>query len=51
MQLTWGLVVGNEPMSATRWTGFALIWIALAILTTDGLVRTYRGRAGSLQAS
>ena len=51
MQLTWGLVIGNEPMSATRWTGFALIWIALAIFTTDGLVRAYRLRAGSLQAS
>ena len=51
MQLTWGLVIGEEPMSATRWTGFALIWIALAIFTTDGLVRTFRGRTGSLQAS
>ena len=51
MQLTWGLVVGNEPMSATRWTGFALIWIALAIFTADGLLRTLRGRTGSLQAS
>ena len=51
MQLTWGLVIGNEPMSATRWTGFTLIWIALAIFTTDGLVRTYRARAGILQAS
>ena len=51
MQLMWGLVIGNEPMSATRWTGFALIWTALAIFTTDGLVRTYRARTGSLQAS
>lgn len=51
MQLTWGLVIGNEPMSATRWTGFGLIWFALAIFTADGLVRTYRGRTGSLQAS
>ena len=51
MQLMWGLVIGNEPMSTTRWTGFALIWTALAIFTTDGLVRTYRARTGSLQAS
>ena len=51
MQLTWGLVIGEEPMSATRWTGFALIWIALAIFTIDGLVRTFGGRTGSLQAS
>lgn len=51
MQLTWGLVIGNEPMSVTRWTGFALIWFALAIFTTDGLIRAHRGRTGSLQAS
>ena len=51
MQLMWGLVIGNEPMSATRWTGFALIWTALAIFSADGLVRTYRARTGSLQAS
>lgn len=51
MQLTWGLVIGNEPMSPTRWAGFGLIWCALGILTTDGLIRTYRTRTGSLQAS
>ncbi|HPX37486.1 MAG TPA: EamA family transporter RarD [Mycobacterium sp.] len=51
MQLTWGLLIGDEPMSATRWAGFALIWFALAIFTTDGLLRTYRGRTGILQAS
>ena len=51
MLLTWGLVIGDEPMSRTRWTGFALIWIALAIFTADGLLRTLRRRTGSLQAS
>lgn len=51
MQLTWGLVIGDEQMSPTRWAGFALIWCALATLSADGLIRTYRMRAGSLQAS
>ena len=45
MQLTWGLLVGNEPMSANRWTGFALIWLALAIFTLDGLRRARVGRS------
>lgn len=55
MQMTWGLVVGNEPMSATRWAGFALIWLALAVFTTDVVSRTYRARSdsrpGTLHAS
>ena len=45
MQLTWGLLVGDEPMSANRWTGFALIWLALAIFTLDGLRRARVGRS------
>lgn len=55
MQMTWGLVVGNEPMSATRWAGFALIWLALAVFTADVVSRTYRARSdsrpGTLHAS
>ncbi|MGV0993346.1 MAG: EamA family transporter RarD [Mycobacterium sp.] len=45
MQLTWGLVIGNEPMSVTRWTGFALIWFALAIFSGDALRRARADRA------
>lgn len=55
MQMTWGLVVGHEPMPATRWAGFALIWLALAVFTADALSRTYRARSdsgpGTLHAS
>lgn len=39
MQLTWGVVVGNEPMPPGRWAGFALIWVALAVFSVDALVR------------
>lgn len=46
MQMTWGLVVGNEPMSATRWAGFGLIWLALAVFTVDAFSRAYRTRRG-----
>lgn len=50
MQMTWGVLVDHEPMPPARWTGFALIWIALAIFSTDALSRAYRGRTGTLQA-
>ncbi|WP_149362022.1 EamA family transporter RarD [Lolliginicoccus suaedae] len=43
LQMAWGVIVLREDMPLTRWLGFALIWLALAILTTD-LVRRYRGR-------
>jgi chloramphenicol-sensitive protein RarD len=39
MQLTWGVVVGNEPMPPARWLGFALIWVALAVFSADALWR------------
>ena len=37
MQLTWGVVVGHEPMPPARWLGFALIWVALAVFSVDAL--------------
>jgi chloramphenicol-sensitive protein RarD len=50
MQLTWGVVVGHEPMPPPRWLGFALIWLALAVFTADAL---WRGRVdrGALESS
>lgn len=39
MQLTWGVVVGHEPMPPARWLGFALIWVALLVFTVDALWR------------
>jgi chloramphenicol-sensitive protein RarD len=39
MQLTWGVVVGHEPMPPARWLGFALIWLALAVFSADALWR------------
>lgn len=47
MQLTWGIVVGGEPMPPARWLGFALIWVALAVFTVDSVVRTRRRRAAT----
>ena len=51
MQMVWGVLVEHEPMPPVRWIGFAAIWLALAIFSTDGLFRAFGGRAGTLQAS
>jgi chloramphenicol-sensitive protein RarD len=45
MQLTWGVVVGHEPMPAARWVGFALIWLALVVFTLDAVRRARVDRA------
>ncbi|WP_067848741.1 EamA family transporter RarD [Nocardia lijiangensis] len=44
LQMAWGVVVVHEPMPASRWAGFALIWAALAIFTADALLRARRAR-------
>jgi len=41
LQFMLGLVVFHEQMPVVRWIGFALVWVALAIFTVDGL-RTSR---------
>ncbi|MGW0158723.1 EamA family transporter RarD [Mycobacterium sp. NPDC003323] len=45
MQLSWGIVVGGEPMPPARWLGFSLIWVALAVFTVDSVLRARRARA------
>ena len=49
MQLAIGVLVFREPMSSLRWTGFALVWVALVVLTVDGL--TQRRRVAVLAAA
>ena len=44
MQLTWGVLVGHEPMPPARWLGFGLIWLALAVFTVDAVRRARVGR-------
>jgi chloramphenicol-sensitive protein RarD len=45
MQLTWGVLVGHEPMPVARWLGFALIWVALLVFSVDALRRARVDRA------
>ncbi|MFV9636207.1 EamA family transporter RarD [Mycobacterium neumannii] len=44
MQLTWGVVVGREPMPPARWLGFALIWLALLVFSADAIGRSKADR-------
>jgi chloramphenicol-sensitive protein RarD len=37
MQFTLGVLVFGEQMPPARWIGFALIWVALIVLTADGV--------------
>ncbi len=47
MQLSWGVLVGHEPMPPARWLGFGLIWVALAVFTVDAVIRSRAARAAS----
>lgn len=42
LQMAWGVAIAHEPMPASRWAGFALIWTALAIFTAHALLRARR---------
>lgn len=37
LQFTLGVVFFQEDMSAARWAGFTLVWVALIVLTMDSL--------------
>ena len=50
MQLTWGVLVGHEPMPPARWLGFALIWTALAVFTVDAVRRARVDRHPSAES-
>jgi rarD protein len=47
LQFLYGVLVARETMPPARWAGFAIVWLALAIFTWDGLRagRTARQRA------
>lgn len=42
LQFLIGWLVASEPMSSSRWAGFALVWTALVLLTWDGTVGASR---------
>ena len=44
LQFIIGVAYFGEAMSPGRWVGFGLVWLALMVLTTYGLVRARRDR-------
>jgi chloramphenicol-sensitive protein RarD len=44
LQFVLGLTVFHESMPIERWAGFALVWLALAVLTGDALRTAHRAR-------
>lgn len=47
MQFITGAWILGEPMPPERWIGFALVWLALGVLTTDSLLFARRSRGVS----
>jgi chloramphenicol-sensitive protein RarD len=47
LQFVWGVFVVHEPMPPSRWIGFALVWLALAIFTFDAVRRSRERLRGS----
>ncbi|WP_431944588.1 EamA family transporter RarD [Actinacidiphila sp. bgisy167] len=50
-QFGLGLLWFHEEMPAERWAGFALVWLALALLTWDALRTARRGRVAVRDAA
>jgi chloramphenicol-sensitive protein RarD len=44
LQFAIGVWVLGEPMPPERWVGFALVWVALVVLTLDSVVAARRAR-------
>ena len=50
MQLLVGVLVQHEQMSAARWAGFAIVWLALVVLTVDSFAAARASRRRTLAA-
>ncbi|MGZ0711635.1 EamA family transporter RarD (plasmid) [Coraliomargarita sp. W4R53] len=50
LQFLIGWLLLNEPMPLERWAGFALVWVALTVLTVDSIVAGRRSRRSSAPA-
>lgn len=51
LQFGVGVLVFGEEMPAVRWVGFGLVWLALVVLTVDGLRAGRALRARAAQAT
>ena len=51
LQFILGITYFGEAMSTGRWVGFGLVWLALLVMSADGLLRARRNRSRSLAAT
>ncbi|HEU5357017.1 MAG TPA: EamA family transporter RarD [Actinocrinis sp.] len=47
LQLSCGVFIVHEAVPGTEWIGFAIVWLALALLTYDSLGRVRKRRAAA----
>jgi chloramphenicol-sensitive protein RarD len=45
LQLSCGVFIAHETVPGSEWVGFAIVWLALALLTYDSLTRVRKGRS------
>jgi len=45
LQFAVGIVIDHETMPPARWAGFGLVWVALIVLSVDGLRHQRRAPA------
>jgi len=48
LQFVFGVFVLGEAMTLGRWVGFALVWVALIVLTVDMVISARAGRRASV---
>ena len=48
LQFIFGVAILHEDMPLERWIGFALVWVALIVLTAD-MLASGRARRASLE--
>jgi len=51
LQLLCGVLVNHETASGSEWVGFGIVWVALTVLTWDGLRQTRVTRAAKASAA
>ena len=44
IQLVIGVCIFHEYMEPTRWIATGIVWVALALLSVDGVIRMRRAR-------
>jgi len=44
LQFVVGVVLLHEQMPTSRWVGFAIVWVALVVLTVDMVSASRRAR-------